>query len=85
MNDNPALDALRHHVSGAVARGEAEPVYEIAPAGDALTGECPGCGQLSPYDERCPNCRAEERRPQGTQDALFVPGAPQIAGQLTIG
>lgn len=33
MNDagtgNPPLDALRHHVSGAVARGDAEPIVEV--------------------------------------------------------
>lgn len=29
--DNPALRALRYHVSGAIARGEAEPITEIRP------------------------------------------------------
>jgi hypothetical protein len=49
----------------------------------ALTGECPSCHQQSPYNEVCPNCRAEERRPQGSQDALFNGNAfrPQITGQ----
>lgn len=31
MTSNPALDALRHHVTGAVERGEAEPIVELAP------------------------------------------------------
>ena len=26
---NPALDALRYHVSGAIARGEAQPIYAV--------------------------------------------------------
>lgn len=28
MRSNSALDALRHHVSGAIERGEAEPIIE---------------------------------------------------------
>jgi hypothetical protein len=33
---NPALDALRHHVSGAVERGEATPITAISPVDAAI-------------------------------------------------
>jgi hypothetical protein len=47
-----------------------------------LAGECPGCGQQSAYSERCPRCVAEERKPQGTQPALFTPTPAPVRGQL---
>lgn len=41
-----------------------------------------GCGQLNTgHHDRCPACLAVERAPQGTQDALFTPLAPVMAGQ----
>jgi hypothetical protein len=37
-NPNPALAALRHHVSGAVARGEAVAITEVCAAVPTDTG-----------------------------------------------
>lgn len=48
-----------------------------------LTGDCPGCGQQSAYSERCPRCVAEDRKPQGSQPALFTPPPAPMSGQIT--
>lgn len=48
---NPALAALRHHISGAVARGEAEPITEIpaaSPRVDTAHGRHCICHRCAP-------------------------------------
>lgn len=43
-NYNPALRALRYHVSGAIARGEAEPIVaQEAPRVDSVHGHACTC------------------------------------------
>lgn len=65
LKHNPALDALRHYVTGAIERGEAEAVEEM-PA-----RSCPLCmservewlGTLGPFNWwRCHSCGATFKR-----------------------
>ena len=47
---NPALQALRYHVTGAIERGEAEPIAEVRPAYadlDTHWFECRSCRGVS--------------------------------------
>ena len=50
MKTNPALSALRHHVSGAIARGEAQAITEV-PASTRPT-HTPGPWDVEPKGSR---------------------------------
>ena len=56
--DNPALSALRHHVTGAIERGEAEPITEV-PALCGLGPSCPTCNHA--------DCKVREQHTQATR------------------
>jgi hypothetical protein len=47
INEEGPLARLRHHVTGAIERGEAEPIVEVP----------------SPITVTCPNCQAKPGRP----------------------
>jgi hypothetical protein len=49
-NPNPALAALHHHVSGAVARGEAVAITEVRAAVPTDTGTVHGPIELDEYN-----------------------------------